>query len=114
MSPRRLAGWEPAQVTTFERDFWGRVIRTVTVQEPEFSRDDVATLLASRRRDALPRGSHGHLLSEATDPKNKWHTSLPTTDFAAKELNAAQERYSKTYPDADMSSLLWGVQKIDG
>lgn len=115
MSPRRLAGWEPAQVTTFERDFWGRVVRSVTVQESEFSPSDVDVLIASRRRDALPRGPHGHLLSEATDPESqyKWRAQLPITDFVAKELNAAQENYSKKYPDADMSSLLWDVEKVD-
>lgn len=105
---RELHGWTPATVT---RDAKGRVV-SVATSEPRFTRDEVALLLASRRVEQEPRGSHGHLLSQATDPKSRgrWKAQLPTVDFAARELNAAQDAYRKQYPDADMDSLLWAVE----
>ncbi|RUQ06685.1 hypothetical protein D8M34_06600 [Microbacterium sp. HSID17254] len=113
VSPRRLFGWEPSTVTTYEYDGSGRVVRAVTVQESEFSDWDVAALLADRAEAAVPRGPHGIPIADATDPANqyKFSVELPTTDFAARALHEAQERYRKQYPDADMGSLLWRVER---
>jgi hypothetical protein len=60
-----------------------------------------------------PRGSHGIRISEATDPEFQydWEVDLPTMDFALAKLRAEQERYKKTYPDADPSALLWRVKR---
>jgi hypothetical protein len=87
----------------------------VTVTESRFTVQDKMVLLASRRADQVPRGSHGFTLEEATDPANQYRfkADLPTTDFAAKALKTAQDAYEKTYPDADMSSLLWRVDLKD-
>jgi hypothetical protein len=117
VSPRRLRGWEPAEVTFFERGKRGRVESVVTLREPEFSPDDVALLLASRLKDARPRGQHGVLLSEATDPgsRGQWEVPAPTTDFAQQALNRAQDEYKKRWGDrADMSVLLWHVTRRGG
>lgn len=106
-----MHGWSPARVTL---DAVGEVV-SVTVVEPRFSRHDVAVLLASRRAEKASRGSHGHLLSEATDPalQGKWSVPLPVTDFAQEKLTRAQDAYKKSYPDADMSALLWRVDMDD-
>lgn len=111
MSVRELHGWSPAEVTV---DAAGEVV-SVTVAEPRFNRHDVAVLLASRRAEKEPRGSHGHLLSETTDPAHqyKWKVPLPVTDFAQEKLTRAQDAYKKTYPEADMSALLWRVDLDD-
>lgn len=87
-------------------------VLSVTVTESRFRPEDVAILLESRRMDEEPRGSHGHLLSEATDPKNRTRFKVPppVTDFAAAQLNSEQKKYSKAWPDADMDSLLWSVE----
>lgn len=84
---------------------------SVAATRPRFTPGDVALLLASRRAERAPRGSHGHLLAEATDPAHQydWKADLPTTDFAAAALKKAQDAYAKSYPDADMGSLLWRV-----
>lgn len=89
----------------------------MAVTEPRFRPEDTALLLASYRADRAPRGAHhGHLLSDATDTRNrgKWRIELPPKeDLAQAELNAIQEWYRKRYPDADMDALLWTVVKDD-
>lgn len=110
VSPRRLEGWEPATVTTFERDGRGRTTREVTVREPEFDRTDIARLLSARRIKTAARGSHGYPLAEATDPAKaaEMAVRVPATDFYADKLNKAQEFYEKKYGDTvDHKTLLW-------
>lgn len=116
ISPRRLAGWEPATITFYERDWLGRKRSAVTVREPEFSEWDRQRLMEVRRRANAPRGSHGRLMSEATDPANQYRfrVGLPITDHAQAALNKAQEAYRKRWgDDADMDSLLWEVELGD-
>lgn len=88
---------------------------SVTVTESRFRHADVAILLESRRADAEPRGAHGFLMSEATDPKNRgrFKVGLPTTDFAQAALNIAQKKYAKAWPDAEPDELLWSVELED-
>lgn len=70
-------------------------------------------LLDSLADDRRPRNKLGIAISEATDPELQydWEAGLPTTDFAAKKLAEAKTAYEKAYPDADMSSLLWRVER---
>lgn len=89
---------------------------SVTVREPEYSEADLLAILASRREDQRPRGSHGRLLSEATDPANQYRyvVPLPTKDFAESALSKARAAYRKQYGDeAEMDSLLWTVELPD-
>ena len=115
MSPTRLTGWEPAEVTTFEWDGAGHLVRAVTVREPEFSDVDVAMLLADYEREHEPRGRHGRLMSEAMDPANQFAYEVPppSIDWAQRALNDAEEAYKKRYPQADMGSLLFRVRMRD-
>lgn len=112
MTVRELNGWTPSTVT-FGAD--GEVL-SVTVSEPRFTAYERQLLLLSRRRDAEPRGRHGHLLSEATDPANQYSWSVPisTVDFAQAALNKAQKEFQDQWGErADMSSRLWRVEKAD-
>ncbi len=107
---RELNGWAPASVT-YAPD--GEVL-SVTVQEPRFTPEDKALLLAARRKDRAPRGSHGLTIEDAADPKNfgRFKVDAPTTDFAAKALHEAQESWRKKHGDqAGMEYLLWRVEK---
>jgi len=115
IAPRRLTGWEPGEVTTFEWDGAGRLVRAVTVREAEFSEVDVAMLLAEFERANVLRGRHGRPMSEATAPENQFAYDVPppTTDWAQKKLKEAQEAFKKSWPQADMDSLLWLVTKRD-
>lgn len=88
----------------------------VTVREPEYTDRDRALLLAGLAGRKEPRGSHGVTLAEATDPAHQyeWDVELPTMDFAQEALNRAIDKYKKAYPDADLSALLWKVNRVTG
>lgn len=90
-------------------------VLSVAVSEPRFTPHEKALLLASRRVEDEPRGSHGILISEATDPKlqDQWVTE-PVTDFAQRLLNSDQERWREQYGDVlDMSAILWRLKRKD-
>lgn len=129
VSPRRLSGWEPRTVTTYEYDtvsfssgarwrwlravhewVWAvanppRLLGSVTEREPEWARDDVEGLLALLERGRV--GSHGQPMSEATsplaDPSNRdrgWDYEVDVfTDFAQQKLSREQEAFKQAYGD---------------
>jgi hypothetical protein len=116
VSVRRLLGWEPAEVTTYEYDDDGRVVRAVTVREPEYSDLDRKWLLRSREVENEPRGPHGVPISLATDPANRGKFSVPppSVDFAAWEMSKARAVAEKTYKDKiPMDALRFEVQMRD-
>lgn len=84
----------------------------MSVTESRFTPREVARLLASRRAENAPRGSHGVLLSEATDPANKdaFTVPLPLTDFAGKALRREQDAYEKRWGKDAMHDTLWRVE----
>lgn len=107
-------GWEPGETTTFEYDEDGRLIRAITVREPEFSHLDRSWMLESRRRDAEPRGRHGWSMSEATDPANqtKFTVPPPAVDFAAVAESKAREKAQTLYKDRyPLDALVFHVEK---
>lgn len=121
VSPRRLNGWTPAEYTHYVYDDSGRLLSSVTVKEPEFDDRDIAVMVAARRAKLAPRGPHGHLLSEATskdaDPaswnaKFRYVVPVPERDHAQHAINEAKEAYRKQYKDADLSDLLFAVERI--
>lgn len=92
----------------------GEVLSVSTTQS-RFTPIEVARLLASRRAENAPRGGHGILLTEATDPANKdaFTVPLPITDFAAKALRREQDAYEKRWGKDAMHDTLWRVQMKD-
>lgn len=100
-------------MTTYEYDGSGRLLRSVTLREPEFSPWDVAAMLEDRRVAGLRRGPHGLLMSEAMDPENQFafEAEGPVTDWAQAKLDEARDAYRKKYPDANMSALHWAVRR---
>lgn len=101
-------------MTTFEYDEQGRLIQAVTIREPEYSDWDRALLMSDRAKQRAPRGSHGLLLSETTDPDNQfaYKAKKPITDWAEKALRDAKKEYQKKWPSADMGALLWEVEPL--
>ena len=85
----------------------------MTVREPEYNDHDRALIAASYAADQAPRGRHGLLLSEATDPAHQhdWEVRMPRRDYAQQALDREQAAYLKKWGDADMDSLLWRVQR---
>ena len=85
----------------------------MTVTEPRFTRAEVDVLLASRRKEREPRGSHGFTIAEATDPKNQYRfraPDQPVFDFAQIALDRSRDAYRKKWPDANMSAALFRVE----
>lgn len=72
-------------------------------------------LAASADAAHAPRGPHGVLLAEATDPAlhGQWVVEPPTRDLVQEAILAAQEAWKKT-PGTDRydpSALLWRVKR---
>lgn len=117
-----MAGWEPAEHTTYQWEH-GRIVSSVTVREPEWNTGDVAALIAARRRANVRRVATGYTFAEATDPSNdgKFYVRrnahgvpLPKRDFSAGPLKRAQDEYFSAYPQAKNDpSLVWEVLKED-
>lgn len=84
------------------------------MRESEWNTVDVAALIASRREHDVVRGAHGIPMVEATDPTVTFEVPLPVTDFAARELQKAQDAYAKNYPDSKSDrSLIWRVRRTE-
>lgn len=67
-SVRKLQGWEPSARTSYEYDeATGRLSSSTTTLEPEFGPTDLEWLHALHEVER-EQGSHGFLISEATDP----------------------------------------------
>jgi hypothetical protein len=116
VSVRRLSGWEPAEVTTFEYD-GDLLVRSVTVREPEWASDDVALLLALRRLEA-DMGPHGVPMSEATDLANRGKfivNEVPKVDYARLAIDKAREHHYTEFPKAkdDQSAHIWYIKGRD-
>lgn len=83
------------------------------MRESEFSPDDVAMMLESRRRESVPRNAYGVPLHEAMDPANQFAFDVvgPRMDFSAAKVHKTQAAYREKNKDADMSALHWAVER---
>ena len=60
-----------------------------------------------------PRGRHGLLIEDATDPDAQFVVDLPVRDYAQKKLDDAKDAYKKKYGEAaEMDSLYWRVRQV--
>lgn len=67
MSRRRFLGWEPERVTTYFYDDAGRLVRSVTVTEPEWDDEERAWAYALTDVEAeMCPGGCGQPLAEST------------------------------------------------
>jgi len=97
-------------VTEYEYDEAGRLLRSVTTREPEWSEEDAAWMLAlaAYRRGLCPLC--GRPLEECTaqDADGAYTVPPPTRCHATTALMVAQERYRDT-PQA--GALLWVAER---
>lgn len=80
---------------------------------PRFTPAEKARLMRSWMDAHAPRGSHGVLISDATDPalQDQWVVE-PVTDFAQRTVNVTQKRWRDEQGDViDMDALLWRVRQ---
>lgn len=108
-----MNGWEPAEVTSYEYDDAGRLVRTVTVREAEWTRDEVALFVAARRVEA-DMGPHGIPWSRAVDPDAKFMADpVPTLNKAVDAVARAEDAYHKKWPNAPKRGLVWRVRQVE-
>ncbi|MEU4399784.1 hypothetical protein [Micromonospora orduensis] len=109
VAPRRLDGWEPAETTTYEYD-GGRLVRSVTVREPEWSDQDRAWLaaLAAYRAGRCPScgGDASVCCSPASD--GAFVVPPPTRCHVTTALTIAQAQYQES---PQPQALLWHVER---
>ena len=98
-----------------------KLVRTISRSEPEWDESDLLAVVAELERRRM-LGDHGQPLDEAmssdADPssfnaKYRYVVPPPTRDYAKQALNEAQDAMRKRFPDADLSSLRWRVERQD-
>lgn len=105
-----MDGWEPTEETVYEYDEQGRLVRALTVREPEWSEQDVAWMLALAEWRATRCPACGGDIRECTDPASEGRYEVPPPHrcHAATAIAAAQERYMDSqHPQA----LLFHVRR---
>lgn len=105
-------------MTEYEYDETGRLVGSTSSREAEWSGEDREALIAYLETQRV--GPHGYPMSEATsrdvDPANPERlfdlvVPMPTRDHMQAALNREQDTYRKKYPDADMGSLKWRIER---
>lgn len=100
-------------MTTHEYDDAGRLVRTVTVAEPEWTADEVALFLAARRVEA-DMGPHGIPWSEAMAPNAKFVADpVPLQNAAVAAAARAKDAYFTQWKDAPREGLVWKVRRVE-
>ena len=122
MSPRRLNGWEPAEITEHEH-VDGVLVRSVTRKEPEFNDDDLNLMLASVAFEASI-GRNGHLLSHTmspeADPSNydstlRYFAHGPFWDWDEKARLDDIDRYRAQFPKdspPNLNGAYWVTEEV--
>lgn len=110
------------QVTEYEYDTAGRLVRATTTTEPEWSPGDVDLMLAAAAADR-ETGPHGHPLWESTSdeasPTNysstlRYVAGPILTDWAEKARRDAEDKFRKQFPNESLNGRIFTVKKIGG
>jgi hypothetical protein len=110
VSRRRFLGWEPRQVTTYEHDDQGRVVRAVTEVEAEWDDTERAWATALLDVEADTCGGCGQPLSETLRPEayQGYRADPPAVCQGCKALHARQREYAE---DKDWHALRFGLHR---
>lgn len=102
ISLRRLDGWEPAEVTEYERDETGRIVRSITRREVEWTPDEADLMIALGEVRALAcPGCGGHLPETAAGTGEDWTQEPPVRCHRCTALAHARDDYrDSTAPQA--------------
>ncbi|TFD27524.1 hypothetical protein [Cryobacterium cryoconiti] len=121
VAPRRLNGWEPAEVTEYEH-VDGVLVRSITRCEAEFDDEQRELLLASAEFEASI-DSNGHFLAETmspeADPMNykstlRFTAAGPFFNYAEKARLDDVDRYRAEFPKdspPNLNGAYWVVEK---
>jgi hypothetical protein len=110
VSRRRFLGWEPKQVTTYEYDDGGRVVRAVTVVEAEWDDTERAWATALLDAEADECSGCGEPLSETLRPEayQGYEVGPPAVCQGCKALHARQ-RSDADAGDKDLHANRYSV-----
>jgi hypothetical protein len=94
---RRWAGWEPAEVTTYEYDDDGRLIRSTTVREAEWGEVDRGAMLALAAYEASICTGCRQPMSQSMDPDTqfKWRGQILAQCHACYAVGAYHDDLQK-------------------
>jgi hypothetical protein len=113
----QLLGREPAQITTYEYDDSGSVIRSITTCEPRWTDEDLAWAVAwiLEQADRCPGCSLP--LSETTAmqngrPAHKYRVEPPRICRACEAVAVEQEEYDKLYKNRRKEAEIWEAELI--
>jgi len=89
----------------------GAEAESVSVTESEWTPNEVALLLASRRHEKS-FGSHGIPMAEATDPDNQFaFTTGKVMDWAERTRLDAIDAHKKEHPKQNTNGLMFPVRR---
>jgi hypothetical protein len=111
VAPRRLDGWEPAETTEYEYGDGGRLVRSVTVREPEWSDADRAwmTALAAYRATRCP--NCGGDRRECTAHESDGRTFVVPDPVRCRALTALAIKQAQYQDASQPEALLWRVER---
>lgn len=114
VSLRRFDGWEPAEATEHERDYVGRVVRTVTTREPEFDDEDRGWFLAlALCRRLTCSGCGGWLPDTTRHDAAHYVADAPYSCGSCVAQGVVQRAYAEDYPN-DMHATRWSTPEVRG
>jgi hypothetical protein len=96
---RRWAGWEPAEITTYEYDDAGRLIRATTVREPEWGEVDRAAAieLAAYEADLCPGCKQPQ--ADALAHEERWVAEVTARCHSCTAAEILREKLEKRVED---------------
>jgi len=120
-----LSGWSPAELTEYEYDEAGRVVRSLTMTESPFNLEQVDLLLAIReyQRNLDANGiPFERATSEDANPNVDENTPQkhpvrflaqgPFTNWAEKSRLDAEDAYKKLAgDDVNLNGMFWTVEE---
>lgn len=116
MPPSKFEGREPATETRYFYDRRGRLTRSVTTREPQWTDQDRTELLAlAEYRDTLCPNGCGQPISESTsnaDTGPQYNISRTTCRACAAVLE--EKRAAADGGAGDNQARIWRISKTDG
>lgn len=113
ISPKRLDGWEPREVTVHHRNRRGQITRSVTTREAEWDPHQRGLVLALQMYESLVHGPCGHYLPDSTaaDADGRYHVDAPTRCHACTAQARAFKQHLDSPHDAHPEALLWHAER---
>jgi len=125
VAPRVLSGWAPSELTEYEYDEGGRLLRSLSITESPFDVEQVDLLLAIREyqrgldQNGIPfeRATSDQANPNPTPGSEQSHPVRflahgPFTNWAEKSRLDAEDAYKKqSGDDVNLNGMFWTVEE---